>query len=317
MGWVRGHFSWLKARVSQVRVLSVRIGFIIALILVGHISLSGCSSYHNDRFHDRYDEAYETRRDHRRTTHQRHLRQKYRQSRNIRGSGRKVVRDVKVMTPRQLEQKVVARLEPDADVTGAADADTSEAQEERVEIAPEVKPESAAEEVETAATRNAPAREAEAAATLEDKPKAQSNAVADAPAPTDDEAAAGQPSKSGRSVAETAAKETSIKQIEDGYRLLRAGFVKKARERFEQAMAENAADASLALGRSMDPTYLKTVAFPDVIPDADQAQRMFRRAVLLGNKEAKADLTRLERALAAAEPTVLSPTTPANAAPVQ
>lgn len=102
-----------------------------------------------------------------------------------------------------------------------------------------------------------------------------------------------------------AARETARKQIDDGYRLLRAGFVKKARERFERAMAGNAADASLGQGRSMDPSYLKTVAFPDVIPDADQARRLYRRAILLGNDEAKADLDRLEKAMAAAAPTIL------------
>lgn len=112
-----------------------------------------------------------------------------------------------------------------------------------------------------------------------------------------------------------AAREASKKQIEDGYRLLRAGFVKKARERFERAMSANAPEASLAQGRSMDPSYLKTVAFPDVIPDAEQARRMYRRAILLGNAEAKGDLERLEKAMAAAAPTVSSPTSPANAEP--
>lgn len=112
-----------------------------------------------------------------------------------------------------------------------------------------------------------------------------------------------------------AARAESRKQIEDGYRLLRAGFVKKARERFERAMGANAPDASLAQGRSMDPSYLKTVAFPDVIPDAEQARRMYRRAILLGNSEAKSDLERLERTMAAAAPTSLLPATPDNAEP--
>mgnify|MGYP001767507227 FL=1 len=115
--------------------------------------------------------------------------------------------------------------------------------------------------------------------------------------------------------ADEVAREESRKQIEDGYRLLRAGFVKKARERFEQAMSANAPDASLAQGRSMDPSYLKTVAFPDVIPDAEQARRMYRRAILLGNSEAKGDLERLEKALAAAAPAVLPPASPGTAEP--
>lgn len=107
--------------------------------------------------------------------------------------------------------------------------------------------------------------------------------------------------------ADDAAQKTAKKQLEDGYRLMRAGFVKKARERFELAMSANAAEASLGVGRSMDPSYLKSVAFPDVVPDADQASRLYRRAILLGNNEAKADLERLEKALAAAAPVTETP----------
>lgn len=105
-----------------------------------------------------------------------------------------------------------------------------------------------------------------------------------------------------QSPADEAARKTAQKQIEDGYRLLRAGFVKKSREKFELAMQGNPGEASLGQGRSMDPSYLKTVAFPDVIPDAEQARRMYRRSILLGNAEAKRDLERLEKALAAAAP---------------
>jgi hypothetical protein len=113
---------------------------------------------------------------------------------------------------------------------------------------------------------------------------------------------------------EEAAQEAGRKQIADGYRLLRAGFVKRARERFELAMKSNAAEASLWQGRSLDPIYLKTVAFPDVIPDAEPARRMYRRAILLGNMEAKADLGRLDQAVAADAPTSISPVSPAGAA---
>lgn len=121
---------------------------------------------------------------------------------------------------------------------------------------------------------------------------------------------------------QAAAREAGQKQIEDGYRLLRAGFVKKARERFERAMGANAADASLGQGRTMDPSYLKSIAFPDVVPDAEQARRMYRRSILLGNPEAKGDLDRLEKAMAAAAPEALSPSSPGqgeqpNEAPVR
>lgn len=93
------------------------------------------------------------------------------------------------------------------------------------------------------------------------------------------------------------------KEIADGYRLLRAGFVKKARERFEAAKAAAPGEATLAEARSLDPTYLASVAFPDVQADAEQAKRLYRRAIMLGVAEAKTDLERLEGAAAVAQPT--------------
>lgn len=123
-------------------------------------------------------------------------------------------------------------------------------------------------------------------------------AAANKPAP----AAAAPPS------AETSA---ARKEIADGYRLLRAGFVKKARERFDAAMGAAAGDATLGHGRSLDPTYLKSVAFPDAEPDAEEARKLYRRAILLGSNEARTDLERLESATATAQPSS-PPETPAK-----
>lgn len=164
----------------------------------------------------------------------------------------------------------------------------------------------------TAATKPQPAQ-AEDTATpkpaLARATVAKSPATPEAAAPAATAAATTPPSetKSAEKPADEAARKTAKKQIEDGYRLMRAGFVKKARERFELAMSANAAEASLGVGRSMDPSYLKSVAFPDVVPDADQASRLYRRAILLGNTEAKTDLERLEKALAAAAPAAETP----------
>ena len=99
------------------------------------------------------------------------------------------------------------------------------------------------------------------------------------------------------------------KEIADGYRLLRAGFVKKARERFDAAMTAAAGEATLGHGRSMDPSYLKGVAFPDAEPDVEEARKLYRRAILLGTGEAKSDLERLESATATAQPPA-APETP-------
>ena len=50
-----------------------------------------------------------------------------------------------------------------------------------------------------------------------------------------------------------------------------------------------------------------------------QIQKQFGKGAImkLGSDEAKADLDRLEKALAAAAPTTFSPTSPANAAPAE
>lgn len=99
------------------------------------------------------------------------------------------------------------------------------------------------------------------------------------------------------------------KEIADGYRLLRAGFVKKARERFDTAMTAAAGEATLGYGRSMDPTYLKGVAFPDAEPDVEEARKLYRRAILLGTSEAKSDLDRLDSGTATAQPAGQQPST--------
>lgn len=163
------------------------------------------------------------------------------------------------------------------------------------------------------ATRREPQSETKVAE--KPRPAAEDKSAAESKPAQDSKAAAAEQKANSEAATDEAAKVEAKKQIEDGYRLLRAGFVKKARERFERAMKSNAAEASLGQGRSMDPSYLKTVAFPDVVPNAEEARRVYRRAVMLGSQEAKSDLERLEKAIAAAQPTTLSPATPAQAAP--
>ncbi|MBL8567027.1 MAG: hypothetical protein JNM89_15035 [Hyphomicrobiaceae bacterium] len=138
-------------------------------------------------------------------------------------------------------------------------------------------------------TTSALATPANAAPVPAAKPAAAPQPVAPSAA---DEAQRGQP----------APDPAARKEIADGYRLLRAGFVKKARERFELARSSAPGEATLADARSMDPTYLSSVAFPDVQPDAEQARRLYRRAIMLGSAEAKADLDRLEGSAAIAAP---------------
>lgn len=157
----------------------------------------------------------------------------------------------------------------------------------------------------------APATPAPVAAPAKPAPVAP---VAAAPASAGVAAAAAATSnKSAPAVAAPPSTETSAarKEIADGYRLLRAGFVKKARERFDAAMGAAAGDATLGHGRSLDPTYLKSVAFPDAEPDAEEARKLYRRAILLGSNEAKTDLERLESATATAQPSS-SPEAPAK-----
>ena len=157
------------------------------------------------------------------------------------------------------------------------------------------------------ATAPPPATPAPVAAPVKPAPVAP---VAAAPAAASVAAAANKPAPAAAAPpsAETSA---ARKEIADGYRLLRAGFVKKARERFDAAMGAAAGDATLGHGRSLDPTYLKSVAFPDAEPDAEEARKLYRRAILLGSNEAKTDLERLESATATAQPSS-SPEAPAK-----
>lgn len=175
--------------------------------------------------------------------------------------------------------------------------------------------------VETA--RQEPATEAPSAKAAAPPPAPPAPVAAPAkPAPAAPVAAA--PAAAGVAAAATANKSAPVaaappsaeasaarKEIADGYRLLRAGFVKKARERFDAAMGTAAGDATLGHGRSLDPTYLKSVAFPDAEPDAEEARKLYRRAILLGSNEAKTDLERLESATTTAQPSS-PPETPAK-----
>lgn len=259
--------------------VGVRVSVLISTVVLGLLALTGCGP---SRYYD-YDpvaerEAYE------------HEARAERAARARRKARRERARAAARAKARQRRAREVARSRP---------------------------PEDAPEPVK----RSEPSRAAQSdapratAPVVEQRRSARDNpAVAAAPAQTP--ATQSQPERGGPAEAvDEAARVAGRKQIEDGYRLLRAGFVKKARERFERAMRSNAAEASLGQARSMDPSYLKTVAFPDVIPNAEQARRMYRRAILLGNAEAKADLDRLDKAMAAAAPTSVSPVSPAEAAP--
>lgn len=125
-------------------------------------------------------------------------------------------------------------------------------------------------------------------------------------------APAAAPTAAAEAAAPTAAEEAAARrQVDEGYRLLKAGFVKKARERFDAAMQAAPAEASLARARALDPTYLKGIAFPDAAADAEEARKLYRRAIMLGNAEAMKDLERLDRASALpAAPDVSAPPPP-------
>ena len=293
----------------------MRVVVIVSVLLAGLIALAGCapSYYSADYGPGGYAGGYGSSRGYYGSSRgyddtetfqyapRVHPRRRYRKSRRgvkrSRRPARRYAARAPTAPPPQPEQKPSnARSD---DVAAAPDADRADdAAREMSQPAPPV---------EQAEPQGVPVREAET-------PKSDAVERPERIAGTPQRA---EPFASPAPPEVTEAMASAKQQIEDGYRLLRAGFVKKARERFDRAMDANAAEASLAQGRSMDPTYLKTVAFPDVIPDPEQARRLYRRSVLLGNREAKTDLQRLERAMAAAEPALLAPTSPANAAPAQ
>lgn len=244
---------------------SVRTPSLLGFSLMLLPLLSGCSS---SRYAEEHD--YERYQRHERRAQSRTASEDWRQSRSSGASRGEPARKVAEQAPRRPAQTAAVRAEPARQT--AASAEPTKAKSATTEVTPK---------------EAAPAAPATIA-----KP-------ASSPAATP---GAATPSATAAKPVDEAAQKTAKKQLEDGYRLLRAGFVKKARERFDLAMNAYAAEASLAQGRSMDPSYLKTVAFPDVKPEAEEARRLYRRAIMLGNNEAKGDLERLEKALAAAEP---------------
>lgn len=254
------------------------------MLLLGSIALAGCGPSRYEYDHD-YEERDRSRSEWRSRESYRPPRDRHDVRRAPVRDDRRDAQDRQVVAKSKAEPRTAAPQRPVDDKPAAAMQSTARA--EPVQTG----------EPDKAPIINAPAATAPSIATARAEPEKDKPVVAEKPA---DPAAA---------KVDEASQDAGRKQIEDGYRLLRAGFVKKARERFERAMASNAAEASLGQGRSMDPSYLKTVAFPDVIPDAEQARRMYRRSILLGNAEAKADLDRLEKAMAAAAPTTIAPAT--------
>jgi hypothetical protein len=74
--------------------------------------------------------------------------------------------------------------------------------------------------------------------------------------------------------------------VERGDRFLAAGDIASAREFFERAVEGGNAAASVGLGKTYDPLFLRQVAVSGVAGDPAKAATWYRRAVAAGNTEA-------------------------------
>ena len=264
----------LRAGLRRVRVsgCSVRAVSIIVLAALSVISLGGCASSRYAPYDD-YDARYEDD-DYREGRSQRAERRSYR-------SGRATRSTYSARSQSNAKRTASSRTtyRPPSKAQSSATADATMRQAEVLEQRPVAEPSRTLPQRASSPPTQTIARAKAEAAPASQLPKAAAAATA---APTESEVAAAR------------------RQIDEGYRLLKAGFVKKARERFDGATVGAEAAATLGLARSLDPTYLRDVAFPDVTPNPEEARKLYRRAILLGASDAKNDLARLDTAQAAA-----------------
>lgn len=93
--------------------------------------------------------------------------------------------------------------------------------------------------------------------------------------------------------------------IRRGDALLQQGDVSAARLVYERAAAAGSGDAATAMGKTFDAGVLAQIGVVGLRPDPDQASAWYRRALALGNEEARGRLQNLqpatERARASSE----------------
>jgi hypothetical protein len=83
--------------------------------------------------------------------------------------------------------------------------------------------------------------------------------------------------------------------LDRGDRLLAIGDIASARLLFESAAAQGSARGALALGRTLDPGYLRSVGARGVTGDPDRAATWYRKAAALGEPSAAGLLEALGR----------------------
>jgi TPR repeat protein len=79
-----------------------------------------------------------------------------------------------------------------------------------------------------------------------------------------------------------------------GEAVLVLGDVSAARLLFGRAAQAGSGKAALAMGRTYDPSFLRTINIRGLRPDAAEAATWYRRAIALGEGEAQARLALLQ-----------------------
>ena len=81
--------------------------------------------------------------------------------------------------------------------------------------------------------------------------------------------------------------------IRNGDALLVGGNIAAARSYYQLAAAANSGAAATRLGKTYDPGFLSGIGAENADADASSAAAWYRRAIALGDREARARLARL------------------------
>jgi hypothetical protein len=86
--------------------------------------------------------------------------------------------------------------------------------------------------------------------------------------------------------------------IAHGRKMVEVGYVAGARGYFKRAEEAGSADAAFALGATYDPLFIAQIGAQGIKPDIAQARLWYERAKTLGDKNAGAQITELDRVAA-------------------
>jgi TPR repeat protein len=89
--------------------------------------------------------------------------------------------------------------------------------------------------------------------------------------------------------------------LERGDAMLRLGDIAAARLLYQRAVMVGSARAATSLGKTFDPAVLAKLGVRGMTPDPDSAERWYRKAITMGDRDAESQLQALARARAGPE----------------